>query len=305
MPKPKFVVVKCQTSKRLECNSICFAPDSRTILGSVSPNTLVKWDAESGKVIGRFRVPRRGHSLILKYSPDGRLIALAGMRHAILINAESFKIVKSATFAEHAAYQSLDWSLDGRFIALGGTFKQAVVWNIATDKLAVTKPVEDNVGLVAFFNHSGQVLYSCDDEVFLWNPTSKKVRKVIKLKSKDGYCWDHVLSPDKTTLISLSERGCLLKTNTKTWLSKRFKTVTSSCGYQFGFSPDGRLLAMTANIDILHVWDVENGRPLFKWRQPNRLAAFSPVFSHDCRRLACSLDSGVFVLNFKSSVTSG
>ena len=77
MSKPEYVVIKCQTSKRLDCNCLCFAPDSRTILGSVSPNTLARWDADTGKVVARVRVPRHGNSFAIKYSPDGDLIALA------------------------------------------------------------------------------------------------------------------------------------------------------------------------------------------------------------------------------------
>jgi WD40 repeat protein len=304
MAKSEFTVIKCQTSKRLECDHLCFAPDSRTILGCVSPNTLAQWDAETGNVIARVHVPRSSHSFALKYSPDGKWVALAGEKQVVVVDAKSFKILKSVVFVERAIYDSLDWSHDGQLIAVGGTNLQAACWNPATGKVIMTKPREDNAGFVAFFNRPDQILFSCDDEVFAWSPESNKERRLLKLKSRDGYCWDHALSPDKSTLISVSERGCLLKTNTRTWRSNRSKTATSSCGHQFGFSPNGRLLAMTANIDIVHVLNVETGRPLFKWRQPNRLAAFSPVFSPDGQRLACSLDSELFLLKFHENVES-
>lgn len=70
-------------------------------------------------------------------------------------------------------------------------------------------------------------------------------------------------------------------------------------GFGFGFSPDGKLLAITAELDTLHVWDVAAGKQWFKWKRPNHLTAFTPVFAPDGQRLACSLDGKLYVLKFQ------
>ena len=104
-------------------------------------------------------------------------------------------------------------------------------------------------------------------------------------------------------MLSLSDRGCLLQTDTGTWSSRRFTTVRNSYGSNFTFSPDGRLAACGTGDGTVFIWDVVSAQPWLKWNKPHWGNLGGIAFAADSQRLACTLDFQVFILDFRSNAS--
>ena len=133
---------------------------------------------------------------------------------------------------------------------------------------------------------------------------SKSPVRVLGLPKGKGYCWDHALSPDGRVLISASETGTILKTDTTTWKPEMARGTRSSCGFEFAFSPDSSRVAIVGSSGTVLIWDVVNHKPWLKWSRTNFHSVRSPCFSPDGQRLVVSLEGHVHILDFRADAKS-
>jgi len=104
-----------------------------------------------------------------------------------------------------------------------------------------------------------------------WNgQTKKRAESVVSFPKKTGMSWkEHGLSPDGSVMLSLSDRGCLLQTDTRSETSERFVAPKNSYGQPFSFSADGKLAATRIAGETLFIWDIVERKTVVEMEKPN------------------------------------
>ena len=307
MTKPKFAVIEGQTADRLFPRNICFGADGTYVIGEIpgqkhleQKNRLAKWDAATGRILDVVEVADVDQCWDLAPSPSHGFFAQKTDTKVVIRNAESLAEARSMNLAKRAIMGIVVWSSTGNLVAANST--RLEVWDATNGKLlAQYNTYERPIG---FLSESPLALLFGENEcVSLWTSAQGIVEKVLKMPKGKGFTWDHVLSPDRKALISVSETGTILKTDSSMWKSTVASGMRSSCGFAFGFSPDSRQLAITGSTGTLLIWDVVGNRPWLKWNKPNYHTAASPTFSPDGLRLAIVLDRRLHVLDFRAAAT--
>jgi WD40 repeat protein len=88
------------------------------------------WDAGSGRQRRSFEAPREGWSL-LALSPNGRALALAGVRSDVLLMDLSTGQVSRRLRGHRGAIRDLAFSPDGRLLASASQDTTVLVWDLA------------------------------------------------------------------------------------------------------------------------------------------------------------------------------
>jgi hypothetical protein len=186
---------------------------------------------------------------------------------------------------------------------LAANLKQVEVWDATTgEHLQTVKSLLEPAGFLP--GTPWKLVLGGDTAVQCLSAGSKSPVRVLGLPKGNGYCWVHALSPDGQALISVSETGTVLKTDTATWKSAAASGMRSSCGFVFAFSPDSSRVAIVGSSGTVLIWDVVNHKPWLKWSRTNFHSVHSPCFSPDGQRLAVSLEGHVHILDFRVGAKS-
>jgi WD40 repeat protein len=195
-----------------------------------------------------------GHSFpiyALAFSPDGRHVVSGSLDHtAKLWDAVEGRILR--TFSGRMTFASVDFSPDGRLLALAST---------NGSPLDNAKPETNSISLWAparpdemrsLTGHEGQVFcvrFSPDGDLL----ASSNGGSLVRL-------WD-------------TTSGRIIKSFKYSWL--RSKVFGGGCGSSLAFSPDGQLLA--ARSWPVTLWDLARGKEVRTFG-PESLSTFMAVF---------------------------
>jgi WD40 repeat protein len=160
----------------------------------------------------------------LKFSPDGRLLAVGGYREVRLIDPSTGKEV--ATLSGHADYvRSIAFSPDGKMLAAGGGPPQRSgeikIWDLQSHQLLQTMQGHKDCIYSVAWSPDGKMIASgsYDKMVKLWDVASGKELKNLQ---------DHI-----------------------------------DAVFGVAFSPDGKHLASASQDRTVKVWDVATGNRLY------------------------------------------
>jgi WD40 repeat protein len=164
--------------QHMRANSISFTPDSKNIAIGTDPGRLYIVDALSGDTVSNGKptdIVKGG----VKYSPDGKLLAVGAMNR----QAEgSLLVFDAATVTEKyrmeigGAVEDLAFSPGGNYLVSTSNNGYMYVWNMENGRLvrqyAYVSPFGEPVGerAVAISPDSSYIVsVLADDRVFLWN----------------------------------------------------------------------------------------------------------------------------------------
>ena len=159
-------------------SAVAFSLDDVTLAlaGGEGPVGFVRlYDLRTGAITGRLNV--RGTLQDVDFSPDGKLIAAAGLAGEISVwNLPRRKLVTS--MLNDVAIFTLRFSPDGEMLASGDQSGNVIFWDVARN-VPVGRPLgghNGGVGSVSF-DPSGKTLatVSSDGKFRLWNVTSRKL----------------------------------------------------------------------------------------------------------------------------------
>lgn len=160
----------------------------------------------------------------LKFSPDGKLLAVGGYREVRLIDPSTGKEV--ATLSGHADYvRSIAFSPDGKMLAAGGGLPQRSgeikIWDLQSHQLLVTMQGHKDCIYSVAWRPDGKMIASgsYDRMVKLWDVSSGKELKNLQ---------DHI-----------------------------------DAVFAVAFSPDGKHLASASQDRSVKIWDVGTGSRLY------------------------------------------
>ena len=160
----------------------------------------------------------------LKFSPDGKLLAVGAYREVRLIDPATNKLL--ATLSGHADYvRSIAWSPDGKMLAAGGGPPQRggeiKIWDAQSHQLLKTMQGGKDCIYSVAWSPDGKLIASgsYDKLVKLWDVASGKEVRNLQ---------DHI-----------------------------------DAVFAVAFSPDGKRLASASQDRTVKIWDVASGRRLY------------------------------------------
>ena len=116
---------------REDITAVAFATDGATVATTHRGGTIRRWDAATGRELGRLAGPEEG-AWSLAFAPDGKTLATAGF------GEPSVRLLEVATGRELARLEghkgsvlALVFSPGGRRLATGGGDTTVVTWDVA------------------------------------------------------------------------------------------------------------------------------------------------------------------------------
>jgi WD40 repeat protein len=291
-------LIRYMTFKNQEIYSITFSPNGKYLVASINQEAgynkypdiyLYIWDAHTGKLLKQmllFHSSDQAYSPTVKFSPQGRLLALNSMVDIQLIDTSSWKMSRDlhmvASESQPGMLQNEEeaFSSDGKKVAATScnlnteseTAWTLTVWNAKTGKPQL------------YLNDSKFVLDPHDDFTCLDVPISFLAD-------------DHTIVAGAYTLDTRNlKQGAKKLISTKD-LSKLDSTKFQNIGLYVNKNKELALLACWDKSSKLVLWDLKSKKVLHTWK--GSLAKHEPdappnvVFSPDGNQVAFNLDSGI------------
>lgn len=193
----------------------------------------------------------------VKFSPDGKLLAVGGYREVRLIDPATGKEI--ATLSGHADYvRSIAFSPDGKMLAAGGgppqRFGEIKIWDVASHQLLKTMQGHTDCIYSIAWSPDGKLIASgsYDKTAKLWDVATGK--EVSNLKDHIDAVFAVAFSPDGEHLATASQDRTV-----KIWdiaTGKRLYTLSdASDGLStLAYSPTGDRIAAAGYDKTIYVW---------------------------------------------------
>ncbi len=156
-------------------DDVAFSLDGSRIVSTGMSHAAILRDAKSGDEIGRVAAKTYQGYEFATYSPDGKMIALAGSTRTLLCDA-NLKPLPEERQLRHLAYSRIVFSPDGKTLALGGYNASVILFDVLTGK--EWKRLSGHRGDIAsvVFSPDGRRLVSGgrDGIIFVWDVKSGK-----------------------------------------------------------------------------------------------------------------------------------
>jgi serine/threonine protein kinase/WD40 repeat protein len=185
-------------------NVLRFSPDGQTLVAngkSMKDGTIGAWDVRTGNQLQAFPKESIGYINDLVFSPDGSLLAAAGVQSTINIWDFTNRVVKFRLTGHRGHVNSVAFSLDGSRLISAGADGAIRVWDVSSQKLVgmFRDPADREVRSLALAPGGNVVLSAAADEVRIW-PTEPRQAAVA---FQTGQQWgDPVISPDGKWLVT-------------------------------------------------------------------------------------------------------
>ena len=286
--------------------TVAFSPDGNWIVSGSWDNTLILWNAKSGKPIGE---PMRGHTGVVcavAFSPDGsRIVSGSRDKTLILWDAKSGKSIGKPMRGHKYGVNSVAFSPDGSRIVSGSEDMTLILWNAKSGK-PIGEPMKGHSGTVdavAFSSDGSQIVSgSADETLILWDAKSGKPISE-PMRGHENVVSSVAFSPDGSQIVSGSWDKTLIL-----WDAKSGKPIGepmrghSSTVEAVAFSPDGSQVVSGSTDRTLILWDVKSCKPMRGHTESVTSVAFSP----DGRKIVSgSYDNTLILWDVKSGKPIG
>jgi WD40 repeat protein len=272
-----------------------FSAYGKTLL-SADWHAVERWDAVTGRHLGRFGDPRGRQFQSIAFSADGRTVALSVSEGDVDI----WEAVRGRRVLQFAVgrFPRLALSPDGKTLAVdeGAGGRQALsLWDATTGKEVRRLAGHSDTVHALVFSGDGKTLLSSSDDrtVRFWDAATGKQVRVLDQPNPAG---EIALAPDGKTLASVAVTkkewkdvgggggtAWLATDEVALWDLATGKETHRLKGHENGvhglaFAPDGKTL-VTCDWQTTHWWDVATGQELPERRVPAARVvtmAFSP-----------------------------
>jgi WD40 repeat protein len=286
--------------------SVAVAPDGKTIATTSEDGTAWLWDRATSKPVRRLKPEGAvdvGVIWCAAFSPDSRTVALAHNSDDITLwDVATGQLRRHVRQKKDAPTVCIDFSPDGKWLAAEGLgLPDTSLWSTATGELKRTYPRETNDafgnrGASVAISPDGRLLASTADyRLYVWRLDSGK-----QVFSKSDTSSDSVtFSPGGFLVATAGEVVTLFDAGTgmelgqfEAFKGKSLRNHTGSRGA--AFSPDGRLLAVTAGWRV-KLWDVTACRELPGFEGHRGIIA-SVAFTPDGKAVVSASEDGTALI---------
>ncbi len=200
-------------TKTTEIRRIAVSPDGRLLAYSDRTNaqysTIRIWNLHRGTYLPPLSLGRTGELGALAFSPNGQLLASAGIDDGIvrIWNVNKHRQVESFR-ADPGGVFAIAFSPDGRTVASGAANGTIRFWDVETDH-EVGSPLTEHTRAVytVAFSPDGKTLASAssDSTVRLWDVETRQ--PLVTLAGHTGDVFGVAFSPNGATLASSADDG--------------------------------------------------------------------------------------------------
>ena len=226
----------------------------------------------------------------IKYSPDGKHLAVASSVGVWIYDAQTGEVINLITSTDRrvggepepqvSPINSISFSPDGQLLAIGTQGNNIRIWDVKLGRYRHTHWVSGLQSLS--FSPDGNILASGGTEILLWDPeTGKRIPHQhfsIALTAFNRIN-SVVFSPDGQTLASADDDQTVHLWNAKTG-GEPIHTLTAHTDkvLSVAFSPDGQTLASASDDETVRLWNAKTGEPIhtFSAYSAQQCVAFSP-----------------------------
>ena len=228
--------------------AVSLSPDRKTIAAGTYIGTIQLWEVETGQNIGNL-IDERWHSVkMLRFSPDGRIIASRSTneRFIRLWDVSTQKIIAKL---EHSSVYALTFSPTGKTLASGDTDGIVKLWDVATRQNIATLEAHTSEIRSLAFSPDGNMLASgaVDGTIKLWDVETGQNIVIL-----DGHIGKYgvksvMFLPDGKTLVSREfvlsppELVKLWDLQTQTLITT-FEITSAICDVSTVYSSDGTMI---------------------------------------------------------------
>jgi RNA polymerase sigma factor (sigma-70 family) len=272
--------------------SLDFSPDGKLLAGVASyTGELRLWDATTGKPVRRIMLGRRLPGERVRFSPDGKLLAVAGLDDTVLV-FETATGKKHCQMGGHrAAVYGLAFSPDGRTLALGTLNPSVQLWDVNTGKLVRGIAGDKHFAMSLAFSADGKVLASGSwDQIILSDPaTGKELGRLTapKMESVNGLAF----TPDGKTLVSGSQDARVRLWDVAARKERLRLDPQMWVGRSMALTRDGRRVALGTAINTVRQWEVATGKEVGARLEGHEGQVNCVAFAPDGKRLVTADDN--------------
>jgi len=251
------------------------------------------------------------------FSPDGKLLATATLKGTTLWDTATWRSVGPPLRSSQRAWEGLDFSPDGRTLAIAGGEGRVELWDVATRKVLreltdpAAAPSQPMLSVVRY-SPDGSVIAAGPQEtnhVTLWATKSGRVigRPIITNSPGTGGAQSISFSPDSKRIAVPGARGTVgiweVATGRRVGEPLTIGSVDVAAAI---FADDGRMMIASDDSGSVSFVDVATGRPTRPPLSVGSVPADSLDLSPDGRLVAAASYSGaVFVWDAKTGVPYG
>ena len=243
---------------------VAFSPDGSRLASLGAFDDFAIWETASGLPL--FQLQDKGIEFgnSLAFSPDGDLLATAGVTRVIFWDAETgdklFTLAGESvgtTVGYNLGVGQISFSPDGRRLAAANIDGVSKVWDLAAREELLVLPPDGLPAKAIAYSPDGRFLATGGDEgvVTLWDSNEGSQ---ILTKTLGGIIHSVTFSPDGSSVAAASEDGRAKIWDTAT--GDEVANLSRSSGmYDVVFLADGRL-AMAGQDGVTRVWDPSIGQ---------------------------------------------
>ncbi len=238
-----------------------FSPDGAQVLTKPYRDAAILWRVRTGEKLHTFATD--GDGCCAAFSPDGRVVAIAGYKTATLWNARSGE--KLRTLSGHPdELRSLAFSPEDAQILTGSRDNTAVLWDAQTGK-----SVRTFSGPKGFFSASAETVAFCPNShnILIGDPGNHGViwdshsgEKVLTFIGQDGCFRSAVFNRGGDRLLTVTSDFQAVLWNPQTGeIIRRFKGHDGPIQSAV-FSADGQQIATGSEDATVIIWDARTGK---------------------------------------------
>ncbi|MGE0883455.1 MAG: AAA-like domain-containing protein [Blastocatellales bacterium] len=283
--------------------SLRYSPDGKTLVTGGGDLSARFWDPVRGTPIlnngseannnSSQKQISGSHVISIAYSPDGKLLAIAGYdRKARIYSTDNLALVN--TYKGHGmSVDAVEFSGNSKLLATYGRDGFAKIWDLSESQEKILKDGEYNVDSnfkLAFSKDERYLFTGGRSDVHLWDTKTQQL--VRSFKGNKDVVWGIAVSHDGKMLASASQDKTIKIWDVST--GQELKTLFGHESFVNGviFSPDDRSIASCSLDGTAKIWDVNTGREIHSFNNNQGLNVYSIVFSPDGHELATANDDG-------------
>jgi WD40 repeat protein/DNA-binding SARP family transcriptional activator len=281
------------------------SPNGSLLAFSPAPDRITLWRATTRETTGAPLVGAVGHVNDIAFSPDGKLIAAAGSRHAVVWNVAARKPIRTLPAGGFGA-SSVAFSPNGAALAIGRLDSTLTVYNLKTGKQTASLPGDWGVTSIDF-SPNGKLLASAtlSGSTTVWNLAQQNAASALTgpvlahavRYSPDGRLIAVGDSSGTVTLWKLEPNHRASIPGQTIWAAQSVSQLTGHGGAvrSIDFDPHGKTLITLSDDGQLRLWDVAT-RKLIGAPLPGSNTSGSVHFFPDGQHILATFQTGTAII---------
>jgi WD40 repeat protein len=253
-------------------SAVAVSPDGKTLATAERDNTTRLWDVATQRPVGRPLRPaddrtidRKGALFGLTFSPDGGMLATAGLDGVRLFDTAGRRQIGPPLYAERPI-GTVEFSPDGKRLAIArnGAIQ---FWQLAARRQTgprIHVPDHTNLLSAMAISADGATLATVggDRTVRLFDVATGRQRGAPIPVAVNGILDELKFSPDGRTLAIAANNDTVRLWNISP--RRQIGTLTGHNDWisEIAFSPDGKVVATGSADDTVRLWDLMTGRQI-------------------------------------------